>query len=390
MNKLELEDLGDRIQEVIEHAISSQDYKKLNQSVGEVLNRTFGQVRQEMNGQHSKVKEQRKTQENQEHFQQETHPNLYGHLTGERVKRILQIVFGGILLGSMGIGLFVVAILEIFIKHSIISLLGPAVFMGILFMTGAYLLWRGCRGLSLLSRFKTYTKKIGKNTYCMLQDLSRASGKTLKFVKKDVKRMINKGWFLEGHLDRQETCLIISHETYEQYEQTQLQLEQRQKEARQEYNRSLENEEKISDEVRGVLEKGNAYLKKIRQSNDAIPGMEISAKISKMEMIVEQIFKRAKEHPDIIPDLKRMMDYYLPMTVKLLDAYEEMDSQPVQGTNIQSSKKEIEDTLDTLNEAFAKLLDSVFKDTAWDVSSDISVLHTMLAQEGLTKNDFTL
>ena len=67
-----------------------------------------------------------------------------------------------------------------------------------------------------------------------------------------------------------------------------------------------------------------------------------------------------------------------------------MDAQPVQGENITSSKKEIEAAIDTLNEAFAKLLDSVFKDTAWDVSSDISVLHTMLAQEGLTKDDFTL
>ena len=75
--------------------------------------------------------------------------------------------------------------------------------------------------------------------------------------------------------------------------------------------------------------------------------------------------------------------------MKLLNAYEDMDSQPVQGPNIQKSKKEIEDTLDTLNEAFAKLLDSVFQDTAWDVSSDISVLHTMLAQEGLTGNDFS-
>ena len=107
------------------------------------------------------------------------------------------------------------------------------------------------------------------------------------------------------------------------------------------------------------------------------------------EQIVEQIFQRAEEHPEIIPDLKKMMDYYLPMTVKLLDAYEEMDRQPIQGETIRSSKKEIEDTLDTLNEAFAKLLDSVFQDTAWDVSSDISVLHTMLAQEGLTGNDFS-
>ena len=61
----------------------------------------------------------------------------------------------------------------------------------------------------------------------------------------------------------------------------------------------------------------------------------------------------------------------------------------MQGENILSSKKEIEDTLDTLNMAFEKLLDDLFQDTAWDVSSDISVLKTMLAQEGLTENDFS-
>ena len=51
-----------------------------------------------------------------------------------------------------------------------------------------------------------------------------------------------------------------------------------------------------------------------------------------------------------------------------------------------SSKKEIEKTLDTLNRAFEKLLDDLFQETAWDVSTDISVLHTMLAQEGLTED----
>ena len=69
------------------------------------------------------------------------------------------------------------------------------------------------------------------------------------------------------------------------------------------------------------------------------PGEEISAKIARMEQIVEQIFQRAEEHPEIIPDLKKMMDYYLPMTVKLLDAYEEMDRQPIQGETIRSIQK---------------------------------------------------
>lgn len=39
--------------------------------------------------------------------------------------------------------------------------------------------------------------------------------------------------------------------------------------------------------------------------------------------------------------------------------------------------------------AFEKLLDSIFEDTAMDVSSDISVLNTVLAQEGLTEDELT-
>ena len=132
------------------------------------------------------------------------------------------------------------------------------------------------------------------------------------------------------------------------------------------------------------MERGNAFIAQIRRCNDAIPGEAVSGKISRIELIVRRIFERTQAHPEIVPDLKKMMDYYLPMTVKLLNAYAEMDAQPVQGETILASKKEIEDTLDTLNLAFEKLLDSIFEDTAMDVSSDISVLNTLLAQEGLT------
>ena len=46
--------------------------------------------------------------------------------------------------------------------------------------------------------------------------------------------------------------------------------------------------------------------------------------------------------------------------MKLLQAYEDLDAQPVQGENIISSKIEIEKTIDTLNVAFEKLLDDLF------------------------------
>ena len=42
--------------------------------------------------------------------------------------------------------------------------------------------------------------------------------------------------------------------------------------------------------------------------------------------------------------------------------------------------------MDTINNAFENLLDSLFEDVAWDISSDISVMKMMMEQDGLTEN----
>ena len=254
-------------------------------------------------------------------------------------------------------------------------------------VAGVWLIGSGVRTLGWVSRFKTYRKTLGQKTHCTLEKLARSVGKSVKFVRKELQKMIEEGLFPEGHLDREETMLITSDETYRYFEQSRLQLEQRQRQAAAAVQKKAETT--LDPRVQEVLDRGDAFIAEIRRCNDAIPGAEISEKISRMEMIVQRIFDRAEAHPEIVPDLKKMIDYYLPMTVKLLNAYADMDAQPIQGQTIEGSKREIEATLDTLNLAFEKLLDSVFADTAMDVSSDISVLHTMLAQEGLTEDDLT-
>ena len=308
--------------------------------------------------------------------------SLYAPSTGIKVKGILMTTFGGILTGTFGtvaLGLGIFGLFSGSVGVGIATLI-----LGACTAASGVLLGNGCTSLARLKRRKKYIQELGTHTYCDFQRLSRAVGKPVKFVKKDIKKMISKGWFLQGHVDAQETCLITSNETYDQYVSTQKQLEERQR-----LDAKRLSKEPLTPEVQQVLDKGNDFLYKIRRSNDAIPGEEISRKISRMELIVQKIFERVRQHPEIIPDLNRLLDYYLPMTVKLLNAYEDMDSQPVQGENITSSKKEIEATIDTLNTAFEKLLDSVFEDTAMDVSSDISVLNTVLAQEGLTEDELT-
>lgn len=419
----DLGELGDRIKKIIDTAVATKDYRQMTedikQTVGQTvnsavnsavdsgseaikngLNSMFGSG----NGQSSNYEYHNKTKEFEERRRREREQEqerkklekqkakermltLYDKNTGGRMKGMMLAISGGLLASGMGLGTLVLSVFGA-MGHMNSLVLGGTCLLAAGALTGVGLLAGGIKKLGRLERFQKYIDTLGTHTYCNFEQLSAAVNKPVKFVKKDIKKMIDNEWFRQGHIDEQETCLITSNETYQQYTQTIKALEDKKQEEERIQAEQKKNRESISPEVQEVLDKGNEFLDKIHKSNDAIPGVEISAKISRMELIVEKIFERAEKHPEIIPDLKKMMNYYLPMTVKLLDAYEEMDEMPVQGENIQSSKKEIEDTLDTLNQAFEKLLDSVFQETAWDVSSDISVLHTLLAQEGLTDDDF--
>ena len=83
-----------------------------------------------------------------------------------------------------------------------------------------------------------------------------------------------------------------------------------------------------------------------------------------------------------------MLNYYLPTTQKLLEAYRDLEKQNVEVSNISKTKKEIEAAVDTINLAFEKFLDELFREKAWDIQTDISVLNTMLKQDGYLKGDF--
>ncbi|HCR81817.1 MAG TPA: hypothetical protein DIW07_00135, partial [Lachnospiraceae bacterium] len=268
---------------------------------------------------------------------------------------------------------------------------GFKVLTGILavFFAGSMIL--GGAGTALLGRikrFRSYIQELEGKEYCEIKDLTGRLQKSQRYIVQDIEKMIRKGWFLQGHLDRQKTCLIVSNKAYDQYNELMQNLEKQQMEEKLAKEHQTQEQKEMEPQVREIICAGDEYIKKIRECNDAIPGEEISAKIYRIETLVDKIFDRVEQSPESISDIRRLMEYYLPTTVKLLEAYEELDAQPVQGENIISSKKEIEKTLDTLNVAFEKLLDSLFRDTAWNVSADISVLNTMLAQEGLTKEDF--
>ena len=135
--------------------------------------------------------------------------------------------------------------------------------------------------------------------------------------------------------------------------------------------------------VAALRKEKDRAVSELRRLNDAIPDPKISAQIDHLEEVTGKIIDHVIEKPEKQPQISRFLDYFLPTTIKLLNAYDRMDSTGVSGSNIDGTKGKIEDMLSTICTAFSRLLDDLYGEEAMDISADIKVMEQMLAQEGL-------
>lgn len=381
-------DVGDKIKDAVDSAISTGDFSNLSRSIGDVINDTIDNVKGSVK---TAAQQNKKTYSANPYYKtihtesapdQPQPPALYNKRPGGQAGAIISMALG------YSVGIFTLAGVISFIALSAAvshMFLVPLIIFGVLAAGGFCLGTRGTKKIRLLNRYRSYVRQIDHRLSIPIQQLADRAHKSVSFVAKDLQNMIDQQLFYEAHVDTQDNYFLLSDQAYEDYRSARLEYYEQKKIIEKE-----QEKHKVSDECQKLIDEGQSYIRHIRECNDDIPGEEISRKLDKMEQLVQRIFDEVRIHPEVAPDLQKMMDYYLPTTSKLLDAYRELDKQPVAGDNIRSTKAEIEQTVDTLNVAFEKLLDSLFVDRAWDISSDISVLNTMLAQEGLKEDDFTL
>ncbi len=383
MSENRWDNAGQQIRDAVDDAIYYGDFTNLSRSIGNVINDTIDTVK---GGSHEK----HRSRINQQSTSGQTRAaagagdslaSLYESRPAGQVFSVLMCVIGSVL--TVVFGICFIVFLIVVLTGGLPALAGM-IFFAVLTAIALVPAIRGSVHWRRLRRYRRYLRVIQQNVNIPIRELARCTGKSLEFTTGDLLRMIDLHWFYQAHVDEETHYLILSDAAYQEYLSAKRDYTDRAR-------RSAESDKKnegLSPECRSLMEKGEEYIRHIHESNERIPGKEFSEKLDRLERVVARIFEVVRLHPEVSSDLDKLMSYYLPTTKKLLDAYQELDRQPVAGQNIASSKREIEEAVDTLNQAFEKLLDSLFEDRAWDISSDISVLHTVLAQDGLKEGAF--
>ena len=340
-------------------------------------------------------KEQRKAQAQPVNSRKVTATEMTSLVKMEKkgnVSGILFTVFGGIGLGFSGLGLLVKLLLTAFGTAQSSEIILP----GILALIFLEMISYGNGQRRRLKRAEKYLELCGTKMYGVITEMARYTGRSVRYVRKDLRRMLKAGMFPDGHLDDKETCFMLNDVIYHQYLETEKaylaqknQQEQENKKQDTEEETSVQEEQDSREqELHSMVAEGMEYIRHLRDLNDKIQGEAISEKLYRLENLLKEIFDRVQEHPEQMHRMHKLMEYYLPTMLKLVEQYAEFDEVSSPGQDIQEAKKEIEKTLDMINQAFVTLLNNLFRDAAFDASADAQVLQTMLAKEGLMESDF--
>ena len=140
--------------------------------------------------------------------------------------------------------------------------------------------------------------------------------------------------------------------------------------------------------VDAIIAEGKLAIGEMSRLRVSISDLGIKSKIDELMIITDKIVQDAIHDPNDVPQIKRFLSYYVPTTIKLLNAYDRMSSQGIEGKNITGTMRSIEEMLDRAVDAYKKQLDSLFANQALDIETDIEVMNQMLKRESLSGEAF--
>lgn len=371
MNKNDFSDLENQIVSKVSDAFKAIDVANLKKDINY---KAEGPVNQ------FKVKFNECNKKNKQNISMYIKKRPSGSISG-----IVCIVFGTIGISIYGLSVLTFSVMKVFLSSIFVVGNGIFIILFLFFLVSLGLLLKGISLSKRVKRFNKYVRFMENNTYISIEELSKLTKEKERFLLKDLGKMIDVGMFLQGHIDDEKTYFILNDEVYNDYlnlKKQQIAKENNDKKLKE----KIDNFEK--EDAKSTIKIGRDYIEQIKTVRNHLYKEDISMELDKLGNISEQILNQVEKNPEKAQEVNKFIDHYLPITIKLINSYEELNNQVIQGDNIKNAKIEIEKSIDLINKAFENLLDDLFEDVVLDISTDISVLKTLFKQEGLGEEDF--
>ena len=118
-----------------------------------------------------------------------------------------------------------------------------------------------------------------------------------------------------------------------------------------------------------------------------INNVVVTKNLNEIHDSVSKIIKTIEKEPEKEKLLKNFFDYYLPVTIKLVDRFDEIENQNISSLESKTFNESTIKMIEEINGVFKMFLNNLYKSDMLDTNVEIKVLNSMLKSDGLGKKE---
>ena len=151
----------------------------------------------------------------------------------------------------------------------------------------------------------------------------------------------------------------------------------------------------ISDDItlddKEALRKAQDMVKKIRDISTKLESASLIKDTKAICNTSDKIINTAIDKPQKIKKIRNFLNYYLPVTYKILERYDEIENQKLNTTETKKFMNSVEDMITKIKTAFEQQLSNIYQTEMIDTDAELKVFESMLKSDGFVDNiDFDI
>lgn len=270
---------------------------------------------------------------------------------------------------------------------------GPDMFtdliMAIAFGIMGVFSWKRFKEIDMISKdYTRFLRELGHNTVIPIRDLASSVQKSEEDTIKELMYMMNKGYFKQARIVENDSLFLLDIPTFKLYKDQKSQMPNLSYEEKKQIENDAHKNVNI-EKAENIIQIASKEINSINLDISRIKSRSFLEKVIEIKKNIENIVNIIKRYPDKAYALDKFMDYYLPTTVKLIDAYAEYEIIESKDPKIKNSLFEIESSIETINQAFGKIQLELMEDRTMDIKTDIDTMKILLNQEGYLEKDWS-
>ncbi len=143
------------------------------------------------------------------------------------------------------------------------------------------------------------------------------------------------------------------------------------------------NIEKTNTVADKVIESGMKTIAEIKEMSNKLKDGQLKSYVDEIIGLAIEIFEYISAHPAQIRQTNTFLEYYLPITKKLVVTYLEFEEQNLISDAFENTMDKTKNALVMVKSAYKNQLEGLYSDKSLDILTDIAVLEQTLKMEGL-------